>query len=85
MTRPRDPRPAAAARFPRKVVARVKAILKHSNGLSAPKHRQRAILSLDLVSRQCRVGPQEVALTATEFAILSSFWPIRRGFCRVRR
>ena len=56
---------------PREVVARVKAILKRASGGSAPVQHGRGLLALDLVARQCRVAGSEVALTATEFAILS--------------
>ncbi|MCW1918213.1 response regulator transcription factor [Rhodobacter sp. KR11] len=56
---------------PRELVARVRAILKRTAGPVAPQLRQGA-LALDLKARICRVAGAEVALTATEFALLAA-------------
>lgn len=59
---------------PRELVARVRAILKRSNGAGVPlttsKH---GLITLDRAARHCAVGAQEVALTATEFSLLDQF------------
>jgi len=56
---------------PRELVARVRAILKRSNGSAKSETLVRGQLTVDLRSRMCRVGSKDVALTATEFDILS--------------
>ncbi|MGB8815526.1 MAG: response regulator transcription factor [Paracoccaceae bacterium] len=56
---------------PRELVARVRTILKRA-GRSAERARlERGRISLDLHARLCRVDMTEVALTATEFDLLS--------------
>lgn len=56
---------------PRELVARVRAILKRAAGGSAPRMWTQGRLHLDAVAHVCRVAGAEVALTATEFQILS--------------
>ncbi len=55
---------------PRELVARVRAILKRTAGAPAPVLRHGS-LSLDRGAHLCRAGEAEVALTATEFALLA--------------
>lgn len=55
---------------PRELVARVKAILKRAMPGAATVARHGAI-TLDRKAHSCRVGEQDVALTATEFALLA--------------
>jgi two-component system, OmpR family, response regulator len=58
---------------PRELVARIRAILKRSGGTSVAEHLQHGCLTLDRGGHHCRVGGQEVALTATEFRLLALF------------
>ena len=55
---------------PRELVARVKVILKRTTRRTATLVRHGAI-TLDRKEHACRVGEQLVALTATEFSLLS--------------
>ena len=55
---------------PRELVARVRAILKRTNGGTRGMLRFGAI-TLDPAAHGCRVGEAELALTATEFSLLA--------------
>ncbi|MBF9036398.1 response regulator [Rhodobacterales bacterium HKCCE2091] len=56
---------------PRELVARIRAILKRTSGVSERAVLRRAKLSLDNNSHRCAVGDRPVSLTATEFALMS--------------
>jgi two-component system OmpR family response regulator len=56
---------------PRELVARVRAILKRSAGQPVPPVLVHGGLTLDRAARICRAGGVEVALTATEFQLLT--------------
>lgn len=56
---------------PRELVARVRTILKRTMRVTEPELLARGRIRLDLRARQCRVDTNEVALTATEFDLLS--------------
>ncbi len=59
---------------PRELVARVRAILKRSNGATAPSSASKhGLITLDRAARHCVVGTHEVALTGTEFSLLDQF------------
>lgn len=55
---------------PRELVARIKAILKRSNGAPSRDALVQGRLQLDVAAHACLVMGQEVALTATEFQVL---------------
>jgi two-component system alkaline phosphatase synthesis response regulator PhoP len=58
---------------PREVVARVRSVLRRSQGISAPKQSrvlQQADLLMDLDRREVMIHGQPVELTATEFNLL---------------
>jgi two-component system, OmpR family, response regulator len=58
---------------PRELVARVKAILKRSNGGATPaKVLAHGDLRLDRARHSVAVGPQDIALTGLEFSILEA-------------
>lgn len=57
---------------PREVVARVRAILKRTSTATGADVVRRGAITLDQSRRQCTVGQVDVALTATEFQLLSS-------------
>ena len=56
---------------PRELVARVRAILKRSNGGSVQKKLVRGRLVLDQKARHCCFGETNLSLTATEFELLA--------------
>jgi two-component system, OmpR family, response regulator len=56
---------------PRELVARVRAILKRTRGADTPALLRRGLIELDPNRHACRVAGQDVALTATEMAILT--------------
>lgn len=56
---------------PRELVARVRAILKRSNGQRTSDILRHGNLALDPAAHLCRVGEVEVSLTATEFTLLA--------------
>jgi two-component system OmpR family response regulator len=56
---------------PRELTARIKAILKRSGRLLAVETTKHADITLNRAAHACRVENTEVALTATEFALLS--------------
>ena len=58
---------------PRELVARVRAILKRTNGGSAPQVLRHGRISLDRASHHVCVDQTDVALTATEFQLLQHF------------
>ena len=55
---------------PRELVARIKAILKRSNGAPSRDALSRGTLKLDVAAHDCSVDGQPVSLTATEFQLL---------------
>jgi len=55
---------------PRELVARVRAILKRTNGPQTQMVSQYGRLSLDRAAHRCHVDRSPVSLTATEFALL---------------
>lgn len=55
---------------PRELVARVRAILKRTNGPQTQMVSQHGRLSLDRAAHRCHVDRSPVSLTATEFALL---------------
>lgn len=56
---------------PREVVARLKAVLRRSQGVTTRDELTLGRVVLDRDTRRCRVGGTEVALTATEFDLLA--------------
>ena len=56
---------------PRELVARVRAILNRTTGTRRSEVLRHGLIALDTTAHSCHVGEAEVALTATEFAILS--------------
>ncbi|MGH1412607.1 MAG: response regulator transcription factor [Pelagimonas sp.] len=59
---------------PRELVARVRAILKRTNGpKTVNATMQHGKLTLDREARQCSVSGLDVALTGTEFSLLDQF------------
>lgn len=57
---------------PRELVARVRTVLKRAGGQHHTTSLSFGALSLDASAHLCRVGGQEVALTSTEFALLTA-------------
>jgi two-component system OmpR family response regulator len=57
---------------PRELVARVRAVLKRSTMQNVEAALNLGELSLDADAHSCRVGLHDVALTSTEFALLST-------------
>lgn len=56
---------------PREVVARVRAILKRSNGGGRPQVLHHGLIRLDRDRRHCEVAGRDVSLTGTEFELLA--------------
>ena len=56
---------------PREVVARLKAVLRRTQGVGTSDELRLGDVVLDRETRRCQVGGREVALTATEFDLLS--------------
>lgn len=56
---------------PREVVARLKAVLRRSQGVGTHDELVLGDVTLDRDSRRCRVAGTDVALTATEFDLLA--------------
>ncbi|MDQ1247088.1 MAG: Response regulator transcription factor [Actinomycetota bacterium] len=56
---------------PREVVARLKAVLRRSQGVTTRDELTLGRVALDRDTRRCRVGDQDIALTATEFDLLA--------------
>ncbi len=55
---------------PREVVARLKAVLRRSRGVTPPEEVELGDVVLDRATHRCTVGGSEVSLTATEFDLL---------------
>lgn len=56
---------------PREVVARMKAVLRRSQGVATRDELTLGTVTLDRDTRRCLVGGEEVPLTATEFDLLA--------------
>jgi DNA-binding response OmpR family regulator len=56
---------------PREVVARLKAVLRRSQGVTVAEELRVGEVVLDRDSRKCKVRGEEIALTATEFDLLA--------------
>ena len=56
---------------PREVVARLKAVLRRSQGVTTRDELTLGRVVLDRDSRRCHVGATDIALTATEFDLLA--------------
>jgi two-component system, OmpR family, response regulator len=56
---------------PRELVARIKAILKRSQGGAAPQTLRHGRLTLDRTAHQCRVDNEDLGLTGTEFQLMA--------------
>lgn len=56
---------------PREVVARLKAVLRRSQGVTVAEELRVGDVVLDKDSRKCRVAGEEIQLTATEFDLLA--------------
>jgi len=56
---------------PREVVARLKSVLRRTQGVETRDELSLGDVTLDRVTRQCTVGGREIGLTATEFDLLA--------------
>jgi DNA-binding response OmpR family regulator len=57
---------------PRELVARIKAILRRSDGRPGPRSLEAGVVRLDPATRRAWVGADEVVLTVTEFNLLAA-------------